>query len=66
MITCDVCGKSLQNPENGSCLIGIGISVNAETEASKDYYQKQLGKYKLGKAYNICFECWLKSLGAKP
>jgi hypothetical protein len=31
-----------------------------------DFLKSQMGKYALGKEYNICFECWLKSMGVKP
>jgi len=63
---CSVCGKDLLNKnkkKNNS--IGIMINVNCTKKKDISYMKKQLGKYKLGKDYYVCWECWFKSLGVK-
>jgi hypothetical protein len=71
-IFCDVCGKDMtyhqeQNETLGwsgeTSYIGVQISVSSEIPEMKEFFQKQLGPYELNKQYNICYECWLKSLG---
>ena len=59
---CDSCGKEQHNFEKNQDFIGIAMQVFAEDKHSK----RMLGKYKLKKQYNVCWECWLKSLGVKP
>ena len=65
-MNCDGCGKRVE--EDGSSLIGISLTFDPKVfdEFSLEFCQRQLGKYVLGKTYNFCWECWLKSLGAKP
>jgi len=63
---CDVCSKEME--EDGASLIGISSTFSAETfdTFSVEFTQRQLGKYEINKTYNVCWECWLKSLGVKP
>jgi hypothetical protein len=50
-------------------LIGVSIIIKPPTIGDKKgetYLQRQLGPYQIGKAYCVCYECWLRSLGVKP
>ncbi len=58
---CDRCEKEM-TAENDSSIIGFSITVRCENESSLEFYQKQMGKYKLDKDYNFCFECLIDSL----
>ena len=76
MKRCDVCGKetekeSIDFPGTNLSLSGTEISFGVADDANlsdetMSFYKKQMGDYKIGKTYIICWECWLKSLGAKP
>jgi len=79
---CDVCNKLIDSyveedypgtkgplrttPDR---LIGISIIVQQpshDDRKGETYLQRQLGPYQIGKAYCVCYECWLRSLGVKP
>ena len=72
---CSVCGKEVETKDGKFSLIGLQIIVSKDAiwnsdkadwdEDKKQFVQKQLGNYEIGKEYNICFECWLKSMGVK-
>jgi len=55
-------------------LIGLSITVTTVTTILKPEITpevrreliRQIFPYHLDKTYNICFPCWLKSLGVKP
>jgi len=64
--SCDVCGKSLYNPDNNSTQTGIQITIIANPDSDNSFLQKQIGNFILGKSYRACCECWLKSIGFKP
>jgi len=36
------------------------------TEADKAYLQRQAGPFPIDREFNVCFECWLRSMGFKP
>ena len=68
---CDVCEKDMVDPETGTIMAGIKLTtgpINSFT--SKEVLSKQLGPYWIPgqdhAEFNICWECWLKSLGVKP
>lgn len=63
---CDSCGKKME--ENGHSMIGISLTFKpqASDEYSLEFCQRQMGKYQLGKTYEVCWECWLKSMNVKP
>lgn len=65
-LKCSACGKEVES--NGKSFIGITIKITYEDnkEFPIEFIQKQMGKYKVNKQYNICWECWLKSMGVKP
>ena len=58
---CAGCGKCMTD-DNGSSTIGIAITVCCESGQNKEFMQKQIGKYDLGKSYGFCWECCLDSL----
>jgi hypothetical protein len=58
-VACSCCDKVIKHH------IAVHLHVRA-TDESRDELQKQMGDYQLGKNYCICWECYLKSLGAKP
>ena len=64
MMKCAVCDKDFGKPP----FVGISIQVGVKKNKGKNLkaMKVSLGRYKLNKAYNVCFECWLKSLGVKP
>jgi ssDNA-binding Zn-finger/Zn-ribbon topoisomerase 1 len=62
---CNVCGKNLIN-NNGKTYIGCSFIVSCDNKDDSLYLQEQMGEYKLGKSYDICFECRFKSLNIKP
>jgi len=74
-LLCSACGKDMVNPRNGAALVGINLSVilsaNEHSHDDLEFYKRQLGEYgdALGSdgSYeaNVCWECWLKSLGVK-
>ncbi len=64
---CSVCGKRLWDAETETMVSGMSITLGSydDWERTK-FFQKQLGKYAIGKTYKICYECVLKTYGAKP
>lgn len=62
-IKCDSCGMELTN-DKGQTTIGISISLtdNTNTNLEVRRVKDNFGKLK----FNICYCCWLKSLGVKP
>lgn len=55
------------NPMTIGRMTGYHFQMNLKTNSpSKEFIQKQLGEYKLNHCYDICWECWFKSLGVKP
>ena len=67
MIKCSCCGKGLET-KHGDTLTGASFNINIKdnTTFSKEFVKKQLGPYKEKFNYNLCFECWFKSMGIKP
>jgi len=63
---CNVCGKIMTDKKTGHTLIGRAITLICDNEDTKEFYQKQMGEYELGKRYCCCWECWLKSIGFVP
>jgi len=57
---CTKCGKDMRAPD-GSLHVGINLMVNVNEGTLVPFYQKQLGKYELGKEISICWECWIDS-----
>lgn len=57
---CDVCGMDMRDEETGITVKGISIHVEGCKEA--DRLIKTFGKAD----FEICFTCWIKSLGVKP
>ena len=64
-VLCDVCGKNMTNQRTKSSYIGLAVRISLH-DGDTEFLQKQMGGYKIGKSYNVCYECWLKSLGVKP
>lgn len=64
---CDVCLKEMTSP-TGETVIGISLSLYSKANDIEynDFLKKQFGKYELDRSYNVCGECWLKSLGIRP
>jgi hypothetical protein len=62
-VLCDVCKRNMKD-KNGTTHIGFNSSVNFETDED---VKRWLGIYpELTKVdYNICWICWLKSMGIK-
>ena len=58
---CDKCGKNMKKPDTEENWIGCSMGFSCEP-GQEDFFQKQLGKYQIGKTYNFCYECWLDSL----
>ena len=71
--TCDACGKSMMD-EKGKTTVGISLHMtngyegndSLERERLRAFLQRQSGPYALDREYEVCWECWLKSLGVKP
>lgn len=64
---CDSCGKSCTY-KNEFSHIGISIIIDS-VDGDEDltaFYREMLCEYELGKTYNICWACWLRSLGVRP
>lgn len=59
---CARCDKDMEHKGTGSNFIGSSIEVRLGVFGDKEFYQKQMGKYKLNHPYNFCWECWLDSL----
>lgn len=57
---CSACQKLI--PQN---IVGLHISFDWTEEKNRPAIAGALAPYAL-KDYNICFGCWLKSLGVKP
>ena len=67
MKTCDVCGRSLEVGDIPT-LVGLQILVKHDmlSMPQGQTMAEAMSPYKVGKEYNVCFPCWLKSLGVKP
>jgi len=69
---CARCGKNLTDPDTGASFIGVSFILIIDTPGgySEKFYRKQFGVYlpsdKNHVEYNICWECWMNSLGIKP
>lgn len=69
---CDACGKSMtfdNGSETGLTVIGISLQLNVKETSQpgyKAFIQKQLGPYLPDHNYNVCWECWLRSIGVVP
>ena len=68
--SCSVCGKDMRDPDTGTAVMGISISVGVATDLweALEATARQFGPYWKGNetCYEICYECWLRSLGVKP
>ena len=64
-LLCDVCSKNMRNMETGSVYIGEQI-IFGFSPTESEFFSEQLGPYKMQRAYYVCWECRLKSLGVKP
>lgn len=64
---CSVCGRRMTSKDGGVTLIGISISINKyvydNRDASEIYPELFVGKDSVD--YNVCYVCWLRSLGVK-
>lgn len=67
MPKCNVCRKSMEI-EKDKNYIGISLTFDEKSgnKKTRAAVQKQLGEYRIGVTYQVCCECWLKSLGVKP
>lgn len=61
-VYCDVCGKCCTS-DDGFTLLGQRWELQMD---ESEFVQKQLGEYKLNKAYHVCYECSFKALGVNP
>ena len=61
---CSKCGKEMTD-EKGNTFAMLEITIRPDKEAeedfgmSKEFMQKQLGKYQLDKKFSFCCECYL-------
>ena len=67
MLICDVCGKEMTIVTDDGERNKDGLSIQAcgENGMPREFVQKQLGAYKIGKRYRICLECMFKAYGVK-
>lgn len=66
---CDACGRYLCLAIGETVLVGMRISVIIDEKLDneiKGWYTDQMYPYEVNREYNICFPCWLTSLGIKP
>lgn len=58
---CDKCGKEMTEEATDTtvAMLEVTISHGPEGDCSRDFMQKQVGKYELGKTYRFCCECYL-------
>ena len=63
---CDTCGKEMYNEKTDCKCAGISMSYYDSNKGNKKFTKRFLGDYKPNRSYNVCWECWLKSLGVKP
>ena len=69
MLRCDRCGKDMVNERTGLAFVGMTFNiVEADNAIPEDveFMQRQLGPYKVGHAYHICFQCMMESFGVDP
>ena len=67
-VFCSACGKNMQNPRTGANTIGVSLNFRIDKEEDQVFVEHLMSPYKLDplKIFNICYGCWLKSLGIKP
>ena len=63
---CDACGRQLYDPVSDSTIVALHISVAAPENSVRHFEQQKLIDEFGKSAFNICFYCWVKSLGVKP
>lgn len=63
-MNCDACGKNMTD-ENGQSVIGVSLEFRVEPPNNTSFAKAQMGPYEINRAYGICWECWLRSLGVK-
>lgn len=61
---CDKCGKAMTD-KNGESIIGMSIEVQCMDDKSSEFVKKQVGKYEIGRRYQICWECWIDNMLGK-
>lgn len=60
---CDGCGKDMVNPKTGAALVSVYLHIHVGVDP--EFRAKQFGAF-AKEQYQFCYECWLRSLGAKP
>lgn len=69
-LPCSVCGKNMVNPATKVGFIGVHLRWEViDPEEDLAFYKRQLGVYapllgeNVGFEIDVCWECWMKSLG---
>ena len=62
--SCHKCGKCITS-EKGETVAAMSIVISITDIGDKDFAQKQLGRYELGKTYRICYECTIDNMLGK-
>jgi hypothetical protein len=68
-VLCDVCNRNMTY--RGTSYIGISLSIGEKKPTTKlekeniGAYKKLFPEIEIGKSYQVCWVCWLKSLGIK-
>ena len=62
---CDVCGNEFPG-DLDTMGVSIGMMTRHQDPAFNAAVARYMEPYKTNRIYQICFPCWLKSLGVKP
>ena len=63
-MNCNVCGRNMVG-KDGTEITGISIKLEGSDEVGKKRITEIYPEFPDGIFINVCFVCWIKSLGIK-
>ena len=63
---CNVCGREVTYKDKDGKDVHQGITFNFTEDSECDEFAKDIENEFGKRKFNVCFSCWLKSLGIKP
>jgi len=67
-MNCNVCRRDLSLGEGKPYLNGLSLRVDTDgvSEEGDEALEEMVKPYSVNKEYNVCYPCWLRSLGIPP
>lgn len=64
-IFCDSCHRKMSDDDGENALIGIALYLRGDTDEAKEHIARLYPELDQEHNYQICWVCWLHSLGVK-